>query len=607
MPRLFGRPTREARFASAERAVNPKKTIGRILKIYFKEGKSLSVAVVCIFLSALFALASPYFLGRTIDAFEVSTGLVNGEALSAALVILTCTYLLCAGLNITQGAILAGVSQQLVAAMRKELFSRLQRLPLKFFDTHSHGDIMSRLTNDADNISTIISQATTQLATAIITVIGSLIIMLIINPILTLAAVLTVPMVALLTKFVTRRTRRYFREQQEELGQLDGLIEETINGLKMVKAFNRQDHIKNNFNGMNASLRTTATRAQIWAGFLMPFANVITNIGFACIACVGGVLVVNKLTTVGIITSFISYSRQMVRPLNDIAGVFNTLQTAIAGAERVFSIADEIEETPDLPDAIPLSRPKGDVEFRNVSFSYTNGTKVLKNISFKVKSGQKVAFVGSTGAGKTTIVNLLARFYDVDDGEILIDGIDIRKYTRSSLRECFSVVLQDTHLFTGTVRENIQYSKPDATEEEVRSAAMTANAHGFIMSLPKGYDTILSGNSDILSEGQRQLLSIARAVLRNTAFLVLDEATSSVDTRTEFRIKDAMEHLMARRTTFFIAHRLSTIKNSDIIIVIKNGEIEEIGDHMSLIERKGSYYKMQQSQHQVDDSEMEEI
>ena len=599
MPRLFGRPGKEARFALTERAINPKKTVRRILKLYFEEGRSLFIAVACIIVSAFFSLVSPYLLGKAVDAFDLNTGEVHHNLLSILLIMLLGTHLFCAGLNITQGFILARVSQRMVASMRKKLFMRLQQLPLKFFDTHPHGDIMSRLTNDTDTVSTIISQATTQFATAGIIVAGSLAAMLGMNVVLTLASVITVPMVAILTKFVTKRTRRYFRRQQEELGQLDGLIEETIYGYKMVKAFNRQQNVKDHFNQMNDSLRLTSTKAQIWAGFLMPFANVITNVGFAGIACVGGVLVVNGMATVGIVTSFISYTRQMVRPVNDIAGVFNSLQTAIAGAERVFDVIDEMPEPADSPDAVPLSEPRGDVEFRNVSFSYRNDKKVLKNISFLVHSGQKVALVGATGAGKTTIVNLLTRFYDVNEGQVLVDNKDIRKYTRSSLRDCFSVVLQDTHLFTGTVRDNIRYSKPDATDEEVRQAAVTANAHGFIMSMPKGYDTILSGNSDILSEGQRQLISIARAVLRKAAILILDEATSSVDTRTEFHIKEAMEHLMEGRTTFFIAHRLSTIQNADVIMVIHGGKVEEIGTHRSLLERKGSYYRMYQSQYKL--------
>lgn len=455
---------------------------------------------------------------------------------------------------------------------------------------------MSRLTNDIENVSSTISQSTTQLMSGIIAIIGSLIMMLSLSLPLTLASIVTIPLVFLLTRIIAKKTKVLFKSQQEELGRLNGHIEETISGIFVVKAFNHEDKVIEQFNEVNNRLCKVGIKAQIYSGFLMPLMNVINNIGFATVAIVGGTLAVKDMITIGIIASFLSYSRQFSRPLNDLANIFNTLQSAVAGAERVFEILDEPEEAENSLKALELTNPRGDVAFENVSFGYREDVQILKNIKFHAKAGTNVALVGPTGAGKTTIVNLLARFYDVSNGRILIDGIDIREYTRDSLRKCFGIVLQDTYLFSGTIRENIRYGRLDATDKEVEEAAIMANADIFIRRMPEGYETVLSESGNNLSQGQKQLLAIARAILSNPSILILDEATSSVDTRTELNIQEAMLKLMKGRTSFIIAHRLSTIRDADIIMVIDKGEIIEKGSHSSLIDKKGVYYNMYSNQ-----------
>jgi len=425
---------------------------------------------------------------------------------------------------------------------------------------------------------------------------GSFIMMLIKSPLLTLASIITIPMVLILTKTIAKKTRPLFKEQQVALGKLNGQIEETISGIQVVKAFNHESKVIEEFEETNAKLREVGIRAQVLSGYIMPLMNVINNIGFAAVAGVGGALAVRNLVTVGTIASFISYSRQFSRPLNEVATIFNTLQSAMAGAERVFEVLDEKEEVGDVLNAEELRNPRGHVVFENATFGYSKDVPILKNVSFEVKEGDSIALVGPTGAGKTTIVNLLTRFYDVTEGRIMIDGRDIREYNRDSLRRCFGIVLQDTYLFSGTIKENIRYGRLSATDDEVEEAAKMANAHIFIKRLPKGYDTMLTESGSNLSQGQRQLLAIARAILANPPILILDEATSSVDTRTELHIQEAMLKLMKGRTSFIIAHRLSTIKDADIIMVIDDGQIVEKGNHESLIRKNGTYHKMYYSQ-----------
>jgi ATP-binding cassette subfamily B protein len=420
--------------------------------------------------------------------------------------------------------------------------------------------------------------------------------MLILSPKLTLASLITVPLVLLLTRTISRRTRVLFKEQQAALGMLNGHIEENVSGIQVVKAFGREGKAFEDFEELNTRLRDIGTKAQIWSGYIMPMMNVINNIGFAAVALVGGVLATRGEVSVGLIASFISYSRQFTRPLNDLANVYNALQTALAGAERVFETMDEAEEKPDAAGAITLSRPEGRVEFKNVYFAYRPDVQVLRDINFEAPPGSVTALVGPTGAGKTTIVNLIARFYDATSGDILIDGKDIMSFSRRSLRRGLGIVLQDGWLFTGSVRENILYGRPGASQEELEKAAAMANADHFIRRLPKGYDTILGEGGASLSEGQRQLLSIARVIVADPAILILDEATSSVDTRTELHIQEAMIALMRGRTSFIIAHRLSTIRAADRIMVIDGGRIVESGDHATLMAAGGFYANMYESQ-----------
>jgi len=573
-----------------------KKTIKRLWYYFGKERKLLAVVFLLVICSAAVALLTPFLIGRAIDSMSSAWEKVNFGLLQTIAAALIAAYISDALLSLMQGWLMAGVSQRIVQNLRSTVFAKLQKLTVAFFDTHTHGEIMSRLSNDMENISSTISQATIQLLSSVITVIGAFVMMLILSPLLTIASVITIPLVFLVTRAVAKRTRLLFKEQQVILGKLNGHIEETISGLQIIKAFNHEEKSIRDYEELNRKLNAVGIKAQIWSGFIMPLMNVINNIGFAVIAGAGGVLAVRDIITIGVIASFLSYSRQFARPLNEIANIFNILQSAVAGAERVFEIIDEQEEQSDVKDAAELKSPEGHVVFRDVYFGYRADVAVLKGISFEAEAGSTIALVGPTGAGKTTVVNLLARFYDVTSGSILIDGWDIREYSRDSLRGCFGIVLQDTYLFSGSIRENIRYGKLDASDCEVEEAAVMANADVFIRRLPKGYDTILTESGSNLSQGQRQLLAIARAILANPSILILDEATSSVDTRTELHIQEAMLKLMKNRTSFIIAHRLSTIRDADMIMVIDHGEIVEKGSHEELIGSDGVYAKMYYSQ-----------
>lgn len=572
-------------------------TMARLWGYFGKERRVLAIIYSLVIGSTFLGLAAPYLIGKIIDAMWAGRGAASPEALRLLTGALLAAFLLDFGLNLLQGWLMAGVSQRIVLDLRKTLFAKLQRLPVSFFDRRTHGELMSRLTNDIDNISGTISQSTSQLMASTLSTAGSLVLMLLLSPILTLACLVTVPLVFLLTKTIAARTRLFFHEQQKVLGQLNGQIEESISGIQVVKAFHHETQTIAQFEELNGRLCGVGRQAQIWAGFLMPLMNVINNLGFVAVAGVGGFLAVRNLTSVGVIASFLSYSRQFVRPLNDIANIFNALQTAVAGAERVFEILDEPEEAADPPGAVELSNPKGEVVFENVSFGY-GAQPILKGVNFYAGAGSSTALAGPTGAGKTTLVNLLARFYDAQEGRILIDGRDIRAYTRGSLRRCFGIVLQDTYLFSGTIKENIRYGRLDASDAAVTAAAVMANADGFIKRLPGGYDTVLSESGANLSQGQRQLLAIARAILADPAILILDEATSSIDTRTELHIQEAMLKLLQGRTSFIIAHRLSTIREANMILVMQHGAIVAQGRHQDLLLRPGIYKDMYDSQSQ---------
>lgn len=596
MPSMGRRTGGPNRFAPKVKPKNAKGTLMRIINIYMRWGKTIFLAMFLTAISSLITVSIPYFVGKIFNYFNINTRTVDIKMLIMFLIIIVVLHLSNFIISTINGVIMLKVSQKLVHTLRTELFNKMQHLPLCFYDTRSHGDTMSRITNDVDNISSTIAQTTTQLISSILTLVGSFLVMINLNIPLTVVVLLCIPLVVLLTKIIASKSRAYFLAQQRSLGALNGVIEENILGLKMVKAFGKQKDVLDNFKAINEELYESSNKAQIWSGYMMPLMNVINNLIFTVVAIVGGILAVGYGLAVGIVVSFLSYSKQFAQPLNSIAGMFNTIQSALAGAERVFEILDTIEEKEDIEGAIDIENPKGNVEFNNVCFSYDKTTPILNNISFNVKEGETVALVGETGAGKTTIVNLLTRFYDCDSGTIFIDNKSITNLKREGLRKCFSVVLQDTCLFTGTIMDNIRYSQSDASDEEVIRASKIAHAHDFISKLPKGYYTMVSGVTDNLSQGQRQLIAIARAVLCDSPILILDEATSSVDTKTEKDIQNALVKLMKNRTSFLIAHRLSTIREADNIMVIGDGRILESGDHKSLMEKKGQYYEMVISQ-----------
>ncbi|MED4753616.1 ABC transporter ATP-binding protein [Brevibacillus choshinensis] len=593
-PPVFpGRPGRGLGHGGRVPVVKPKNfkgTLRRLWEAFGKEKRVLPIVFLIVLVDALLMLSAPYLIGKSIDA------MTGGEAtlglLGITILALLISYIADGLLTFLQGWLMAGLSQRIVKNLRTALFEKLQKLPVAFFDSRPHGELMSRLTNDIDNVSNSISQSTAQLMSGAIMILGSLIMMLILSPILTLACLITVPLVYLLTRTIAKKTSVLFKNQQNQLGKLNGHIEETVSGIHVVKAFNHEQKATQEFDVINTELSKIGMKAQVLSGFLMPIMNVINNLGFTMVAVVGGVLAVKSLITVGVIASFLSYSRQFVRPLNDLGNIFNVLQSGVAGAERVFEVLDEQEEPDDVADAVTLTQPKGNVVFKNVCFGYQSDRPILKNVSFETEAGSTTALVGPTGAGKTTIVNLLTRFYDVTAGNIYLDGKDIREYTRDSLRSSFGFVLQDTYLFSGTIKENIKYGKPDATDAEVEAAAAMANASVFINRLPKRYETQLTENGGNLSQGQRQLLAIARVILAKPSLLILDEATSSIDTRTEIHIQDALLTIMEGRTSFVIAHRLNTIRDADTIMVVDRGEIVEKGNHESLIQQQGVYHQL---------------
>jgi len=579
-------------FQRSRRGVKPKKftqTLQRLWQYFRQEQRMLAIIFSLIVADSVLVLIGPYLIGVAIDSMVVPEPATRGGMLEVLLLILVVTYLADGLLSWGQGWLMAGISQRVVMQLRTTLFAKLQKLPLAYFDIHPHGELMSRLSNDTDNVSGTLSYSISHLMSSSIAITGSFVMMLVLSPLLTLAALITLPLVIFLTRIISRKTSVLFKETQVELGNLNAHIEETISGIPVIKAFNHEHKAIEDFKTINRRLCEIGTSAQIWSGFLMPIMNVITNIGFGAIAIVGGMLAVNDVVTVGTIASFISYSRQFVRPVNELANIFNTVQSGVAGAERVFEVLDQAEEPPDLPEAIELIAPKGQVVFQNVSFGYRPDVLILQNVNFVAAAGSSTALVGSTGAGKTTIVNLLARFYDVTDGRILLDGRDIRQYTRDSLRKCFGMVLQDTYLFSGTIKENIRYGRPTASDADVERAAILANANVFIKRMPEQYDTELLENGGNLSQGQRQLIAIARAILAEPSILILDEATSSIDTRTEFFIQDALRKIMNGRTTFIIAHRLNTIQDADRILVVENGRIVEQGSHSDLLAAEGIY------------------
>ena len=580
-----------------KRAKDRRGTLRRIWGYLRQQRAALIVTALTVVVSSGLALLGPYLMGLAIDTYILRGNL---PGLQRILVWMAAAYALQSLLTWLQSYIMAGAAQRAVRDIRKDLFERLQSLPLRFFDKRSHGELMSRLTNDVEQLNQVLADSVTQIISGVLTATGVAVAMFAINPRLTVVSLVSVAgMTLVLNRWVAPRTRAGFRQQQAALGALNGLIEETVTGQRIVKAYHREPVVIAQFDERNRELREAATRAQIFAGFIGPLMNVVNNLGLAIVAGAGGWMAVQGLATVGQIASFISYTRQFGRPLSDIANLYNTIQSAVAGAERVFEVIDEPSEVDagrPVGQARPLPRIRGQVVFDDVSFAYEPGVPVLKHVSLHAEPGQTVALVGPTGAGKTTIVNLLTRFYEIDGGKVTIDGQDLREIKKADLRRQLGVVLQDTYIFTGSVMDNIRYGRLQATDEEVIAAARLANADQFIHRLPQGYDTQLSERASNLSQGQRQLLAIARAILADPSILILDEATSSVDTRTEQHIQEAMLRLMQGRTSFVIAHRLSTIRNADQILVIDQGEIVERGTHEELLERQGFYQQLYASQ-----------
>ncbi|WP_295155093.1 ABC transporter ATP-binding protein [uncultured Ruminococcus sp.] len=583
---------------NAEKPKNARETLSKLLR-YIGKSEYLFFGLLAVMLSiTLLGLAAPYIQQIAIDCITLDDNKleVNTDRLIKTLVILGTVYLVNSVLSYFQGIFSAKLSQRTVSTMRRDLFGDLVKLPIKYFDTHRHGDIMSRMTNDVENISNTISQSIGSLISGVLTVIGSIIIMLTYSPLLTLISLSTVVLTIFVSGKMTKFMRKYFLQQQIILGKLNGHVEEMVTGHRTVVSYSKEQAAVEEFNKMSDELRKTGIRAQICGGVMGPLMNCIGNFGFVMIAAFGGWFSYKGWITVGTIQAFILYSKQFSRPINEIANQYANIQTAIAGAERIFEVMETKPEKDEGKADITAEDVRGDICFKDIHFGYEADKPVLKGLDLDIKQGQKIAIVGATGSGKTTIVNLLTRFYETDSGHITVDGVDITDIPLEELRKSVAIVLQDTVLFKGSIEDNIRYGKEDAPDEAVRRAAAHANAAEFIRRLPDGYKTQLSEGGSNLSQGQRQLLSIARAVLADPKILILDEATSSVDTRTEMHIQSAMVALMKNRTSLIIAHRLSTIRDADVIVVIDGGRVAESGRHEDLIALHGCYYQLYQTQ-----------
>ena len=575
----------------------PKSTgaaLKRLLSYLEADRLRMGIAFFCVIVNTVATLTGSYMLRPIINRFiappDGSPGNVAG--LFKGLTMMACVYLLGVIANYLQSRLMLEVAQSALVRIRTDLFTKMQKLPVRFYDTNSNGDLMSRFTNDVDTIGNMLSSTLVQLFSGTLSIIGTLFLMLYTNIWLTAVTLIMIPLMLRAGGEVAKRSQKYFNAQQSALGALNGYIEETITGQKVVKVFCHEEIAEEEFDILNRDLREKQIRAQFLGGMMGPVMNNLSQINYSLTACIGGILCVVKNFDVGGLTVFLNFSRQFSRPINEISMQVSNVFSALAGAERVFSVMDEEPEAADDKDAVSMDGMSGEVVLDHVTFGYNPDKIILKDISLYARPGQKIAFVGSTGAGKTTITNLINRFYDIQSGTITIDGVDICHIKRDELRRHIAMVLQDTHLFTGTVMENIRYGRLDATDEEVIQAAKMASAHSFIMRLPKGYDTVLESDGANLSQGQRQLLNIARAAVSRAPILILDEATSSVDTRTEKHIEQGMDALMAERTTFVIAHRLSTVRNANAIMVLENGEIIERGDHEDLLKEKGRYYRL---------------
>ena len=591
----------------AEKPKDFKKTVTRLLGYLGKSKILLIIMILCVIASAAVTLIAPTMQTAALDylALDSMGGkmttadgklIIDFEAMAKILAVLAVLFAASSLFSYLQSRLAAKLSQGTVKVMRADLFRKIEKLSIGYTDNHPHGDLMSRMTNDIENVSNTISQSVTSLISSVITIIGALCIMLYYSWEMTLISMITIPLTLLATSFLTKRVRRYFLAQQRLLGELNAEVEESVMGYRTILAFSREEKTKEQFSKTSAELKKTGIKAEIFGGIMGPLMNIIGNIGYLLIVIAGVVFAINGRFSVTTVFLFIQFSKQFTRPLSEIANQYTSILNAVTGAERVFEIMDEPSETDAGTTTLTPDMVTGHLSFRHINFSYVPGEPVLKDFCLEVNPGQKIAIVGKTGSGKTTIINLLTRFYETDSGEILIDGINIKDVTKDSLRKNIAIVLQDTVLFTDTIGANIRYGRLDATDEEVRRAAITANADTFIERMPEGYDTELAESGGNISNGQRQLLSIARAVLADPKILILDEATSSVDTRTEMHIQEAMLHLMHGRTTLIIAHRLSTIRDADCIIVLDDGKICESGNHEALLAKKGVYYKLYMSQ-----------
>lgn len=602
-PRRRGGPMGHGGMGAVEK---PKDLKGTMKKLwgYMKEFKIALIFVVIFAIGGtIFNIVGPKILGRaTTELFnglvrKVSgDGSINFEKIGMILLTVLCLYLVSALFSFVQGYIMSGVSQKLTYRLRKELAEKINRMPMSYFDKMTHGEILSRVTNDIDTLGQSLNQSATQLITSVATIIGVFIMMLSISPLMTLIAILILPISLGFISVIMKKSQKYFRGQQEYLGYVNGQVEEVYGGHNIVKAFNHEQTVIDEFNATNDKLYDSAWKSQFFSGMMMPIMQFVGNLGYVGVVILGGYLAINGTIEVGDIQSFTQYVRNFTQPIQQVAQVANMLQSTAAASERVFEFLGEEEEDQTVANPVSVEGLKGNVEFEDVHFGYNPDRIIINDFSAKVSEGQKIAIVGPTGAGKTTMIKLLMRFYDVNSGAILIDGHDVRDFKRSELREMFGMVLQDTWLFHGSIRDNIKYGKLDATDEEVIEAAKAAHVHRFVKTLPNGYDMELNEEANNISQGQKQLLTIARAILADPKILILDEATSSVDTRTEIRIQKAMDNLMKGRTSFVIAHRLSTIRDADLILVMKDGDIVEQGNHEELLEKNGFYADLYNSQ-----------
>jgi ATP-binding cassette, subfamily B, multidrug efflux pump len=578
-------------------------TVRRLLGYFIPQRVPLVCVLITAVIGTAFNVVGPKILGlATTRLFQglvfksQGIGFVDFQYIGHILLLLLWLYLFSSTFQYIQQYLMAGVAQTTVYSMRRQVEEKFERLPLKFFDSRTHGEVLSRVVNDMDNISTTLQQNLTQLISSAVTVVGVIVLMLTISPLLSLVVALSLPLSVVVTTSIAGRSQGFFIAQQTALGGLNGHVEEMYSGHPVIKAFGRENSSAATFDALNDTYYEAGWRAQFVSGIIMPLMNFIGNLSYAVVAVVGGILVTRRAIAIGDVQAFIQYARQFSQPITQLSSIVNNIQLTVASAERVFELLDEPEEVPDAADATVLTAPQGAVQFDHVQFGYGEDAPLIVDMNIKVEPGQMIAIVGPTGAGKTTLVNLLMRFYDVTAGRVLVDGVDITRMPRGNLRRIFGMVLQDTWLFSGTIQDNIAYGREDATREETIAAARAAQADHFIRMLPEGYDTVLNGEASTLSQGQKQLLTIARAFLADPAILILDEATSSVDTRTEILIQHAMTALMKGRTSFIIAHRLSTVRDADLILVMNHGSIIEQGTHQELLASNGFYGDLYNSQ-----------